>query len=67
MRNTKTENIAEHSLEVAIIAHALAVIGNTYFGKRLDAEHIAMLGIMHDTTEIITGICQHRLSIMHLK
>ena len=31
MRNTKTENIAEHSLEVAIIAHALAVIGNTYF------------------------------------
>ena len=55
MRNTKTENIAEHSLEVAIIAHALAVIGNTYFGKELDAEHIAMLGIMHDTTEIITG------------
>ena len=40
MRNTKTENIAEHSLEVAIIAHALAVIGNTYFGKELDAEHI---------------------------
>ena len=55
MRNTKTENIAEHSLEVAIIAHALAVIGNTYFGKELDAEHIAMLVIMHDTTEIITG------------
>lgn len=55
MRNTKTENIAEHSLEVAIIAHALAVIGNTYFSKKLDAEHIAMLGVMHDTTEIITG------------
>jgi len=34
MRNTKTENIAEHSLEVAIIAHALAVIGNTYFEKK---------------------------------
>ncbi len=55
MRNTKTENIAEHSLEVAIIAHALAVIGNTYFEKKLDVEHIAMLGVMHDTTEIITG------------
>lgn len=55
MRNTKTENIAEHSLEVAIIAHALAVIGNTYFEKKLDAEHIAMIGVMHDTTEIITG------------
>lgn len=55
MRNTITENIAEHSLEVAIIAHSLAVIGNTYFGKKLNAEHIAVLGIMHDTTEIITG------------
>ncbi len=55
MRNTITENIAEHSLDVAVIAHALAVIGNTYFGKNLNAEHIAMLGIMHDTTEIITG------------
>ncbi len=55
MRNTINENIAEHSLDVAIIAHALAVIGNTYFGKNLDAEHIAMLGVMHDTTEIITG------------
>ncbi len=55
MRNTITENIAEHSLDVAIIAHALAVIGNTYYGKNLNAEHIAMLGVMHDTTEIITG------------
>lgn len=55
MRNTITENIAEHSLEVAVIAHALAVIGNVRLGKKLDAEHIAMMGIMHDTTEIITG------------
>lgn len=55
MRNTINENIAEHSLEVAIIAHALAVIGNVRCSKKLNAEHIAMLGIMHDTTEIITG------------
>ena len=55
MRNTINENIAEHSLEVAIIAHSLAVIGNTYYNKDYNAEHIAMLGIMHDTTEIITG------------
>ena len=55
MRNTIDENIAEHSLQVAIIAHSLAVIGNTYYGKNLDAEHIAMMGIMHDSTEIITG------------
>lgn len=55
MRNTITENIAEHSLDVAIIAHGLALIGNTYFGKNLNEEHIAVLAMMHDTTEIITG------------
>ena len=55
MRTVDSENIAEHSLEVSIIAHALAVIGNTYFGKDLDPEHIAVMGIMHDTAEIITG------------
>ena len=55
MRNTINDNIAEHSLEVAIIAHALAVIANTRFHKNLNAEHIAIMGIMHDTTEIITG------------
>lgn len=55
MRNTINENIAEHSLDTAIIAHALAVIGNTYFHKTLNAERIAVLAIFHDTTEIITG------------
>lgn len=55
MRNNINENIAEHSLQVAIIAHGLAVIGNKRFGRNLNAEHIAMVGIMHDTTEIITG------------
>lgn len=55
MRNTITENIAEHSLDTAIIAHALAVIGNTYFGKKIDAQRVAVLAIFHDTTEIITG------------
>ena len=55
MRNNINENIAEHSLQVAIIAHGLAVIGNKRFGRNVNAEHIAMMGIMHDTTEIITG------------
>ncbi len=55
MRNTRTENIAEHSLEVAFIAHALAVIGNTYFGKNIDANKVAVFAMFHDTTEIITG------------
>lgn len=55
MRNSAKENISEHSLEVAIIAHALAVIGNTRLGKNYNPEHIAMLGVYHDCTEIITG------------
>lgn len=55
MRNTHTENISEHSLEVAMIAHALAVIGNKRFGKSVNAERAALLGIYHDAPEIITG------------
>ena len=32
MRNTREENLSEHSLETAVIAHALCVIGNRRFG-----------------------------------
>ena len=55
MRNTYTENISEHSLEVAMLAHALAVIGNKRCGKQLDADRAAVIAIFHDATEIITG------------
>lgn len=55
MRNSCTENISEHSLEVAMIAHMLCVIGNRRFGKNLDASRAALIGMYHDTTEIITG------------
>ena len=55
MRNTRVENVSEHSLEVAIIAHALAVIGNVRLGKDLDANRLAILAMYHDSTEIITG------------
>lgn len=55
MRNTITENIAEHSLDVAIIAHGLATISNLYFNGKVDAERVAVIAMFHDTTEIITG------------
>ena len=55
MRNTRAENLSEHSLEVSMIAHALAILGNTYLGKDLNAEQAAVLGLYHDATEIITG------------
>ena len=55
MRNTVPENIQEHSLDVAVIAHALAVIRNTYFNGTLDAARAALFGIFHDASEIFTG------------
>ncbi|MDE6154895.1 MAG: 5'-deoxynucleotidase, partial [Eubacterium sp.] len=55
MRNTSKENIAEHSHCVAVIAHALALIGNKKFGKDYHAERACLLALYHDTTEVITG------------
>lgn len=55
MRNTVPENIQEHSLDVAVIAHALAMIRNTYFEGSLDPSRAALYGIFHDASEIFTG------------
>lgn len=55
MNCTRDENISEHSLEVAMIAHCLAVLGNVRLNKNLDANHTAIIGLFHDCTEIITG------------
>lgn len=55
MRNSSPENLSEHSLDVAMIAHALAVIGNLRLGKKLDENKAAIVALYHDTTEIITG------------
>ncbi|MBO4693815.1 MAG: 5'-deoxynucleotidase [Clostridia bacterium] len=55
MRNTRNENLSEHSLEVAVIAHALAVIKNRRLGGSVDANAIAAAALFHDTSEIITG------------
>ena len=55
MRNTRSENICEHSLETALLAHALATLGNEKFGKQYNADRAAMLAVLHDASEIITG------------
>lgn len=55
MRNSRPENIAEHSLEVSMISHALAVISNKRFGNHLNTEKAALIALYHDSTEIITG------------
>ncbi len=55
MRNTRDENISEHSLETAIVAHALALIGNKRFNENYDENRVCVLAMYHDVTEIITG------------
>jgi len=48
MRNTREENLCEHSLEVALAAHALAVIGNKHFGRSYDPQRAAVLALLHE-------------------
>ena len=55
MRNTQVENIQEHSLQVALIAHALAIIRNRLFGGDLDPERVMALAVFHEVSEVITG------------
>ncbi len=54
MRNTYQENIAEHSLQTAMIAHALAVLHNKK-GGHVDEKNVALLAIYHEASEVITG------------
>ena len=55
MRNTSYESLSTHSLEVAAIAHSLALLGNARLGKNYNADRAAVLGIYHDMPEILTG------------
>ncbi|HPQ47452.1 MAG TPA: 5'-deoxynucleotidase, partial [Clostridia bacterium] len=55
MRNTSYENLKEHSFDVAVVAHGLALIGNKYYGREYDADRIAMGALFHDANEAITG------------
>ena len=55
MRNVRTENVSEHSLQVAMVAHALAAIKNRKFGGQVNAERIALLAMYHDASEVLTG------------
>lgn len=55
MRNSISENLTEHSAETAMIAHALAVIGNKIYEKKYDPGKIAIFALYHDISEIITG------------
>lgn len=55
MRNVRTENVSEHSLQVAFVAHALAVIKNRKFNGNVNVERVALLAMYHDASEVLTG------------
>ncbi len=55
MRNTRSENVEEHSYEVAVLAHALAAIGREVCHKDVDPDRAASAALFHDAPEIITG------------
>ena len=55
MRSVTPESLSEHTAECAVIAHALALIGNTYCGKSYDPDRVASLALFHDAPEVFTG------------
>lgn len=55
MRNVRTENVSEHSLQVAFVAHALAIIKNRKFNGNVNPERVALLAMYHDASEVLTG------------
>lgn len=55
MRNVSDENLAEHSAQVAMLAHALALIGNRSLGKDYDTGEVTLAALYHDAAEVYTG------------
>ena len=56
MRNTFSENIQEHSHQVAVLAHALALIRREILGLPTpDPDRCAVAALYHDASEILTG------------
>ena len=55
MRSVSGENVAEHTLQVAMFVHGLAVIGNEKFGGAVDPARAALAALYHDASEILTG------------
>ena len=55
MHSTEQETLAQHSMECAVLSHCLCEIGNTFFGGSYDSSYAALLGLFHDSPEVITG------------
>ena len=55
MRNTMPENDMEHALQAAMVAHAMAILGNVRYQRTYNAEYVMALAMYHDACEVITG------------
>ena len=55
MRNTRRENVAEHSYITSLVAHALCVIENEFYGGKLNADRAAVIALYHESAEVFTG------------
>ncbi|MCI8964206.1 MAG: 5'-deoxynucleotidase [Eubacterium sp.] len=55
MRNSDRENISEHSMEVAMLAHGLGIISKECCGRKVDLDKLVLISLYHDANEIITG------------
>ena len=55
MKNSQQESLSVHTLDTAVIAHCLGLLRNRRFDKSLNAEKAALIGLYHDSTEILTG------------
>ncbi len=55
MRNVADETLAEHSAQVAMLAHALALIGNKRLGRQYDLGAVTVAALYHDGSEVYTG------------
>ena len=53
--NTREENDQEHSLQVTMIAHALAMYKNRRYGGNVDVEKVLLYALYHEAAEVITG------------
>ena len=55
MRSVREENIMEHTQQVTVIAHALALVKNRIYGGSADVEKTVLYALYHETGEVITG------------
>ena len=55
MKDSQQESLSVHTLDTAVIAHALGLVRNRRFGGSCDVERLVLLAIYHDCSEILTG------------